>query len=145
VAAEDALAACECASPTDLPAALTAAAAAHTQHSRTAAGAAVPPVLVARARYLSTNERACPLLTALVRPPKSSTSIPALASPSGALLTSHKSMADRLVAHFAGVSALPRPDAIASARVLAALASDITAGSQRPSPPRMLLLPAPEP
>jgi hypothetical protein len=108
--------------------ALTRAVAARAEFCRLATAAAAPSAAAAQARWLHNNERASPILTALIRPPSSSSLIPALSSPAGSLLTSHSAIAERLVTHYATISSQPPVDPAAQARVLSALRRDVASG-----------------
>ena len=64
------------ATPSSCPAALQQACSARAVYRSAAAKAVAPQAAIARRHWLHNNERACPTLTALTRPPHSSTSTP---------------------------------------------------------------------
>jgi exonuclease III len=66
-----------------------------------------PAVRKAQAAWLHHGERACPLLTKLVQPPRSSSSVTALRSPGGNILTRNKGIARAFAEHYAAISAAP--------------------------------------
>lgn len=92
------------------------------------------------ANWLHAGERPCPLITTLIRPPTTASTIPALAAPNGSLLTDNRAIADRLTTHYAAVSRRIAVDSAAQAAVLAAIRADINSGRLADIPAQLAAL-----
>ena len=124
----------ESASPPTLPSALCSASAARSHLRSLASVVATPASALASRAWLHTNECPSPLLTSLLRPPASSTSVPLLRSPSGSFLSSNLDIANCLASHYATISRAPLLDFAAQDLVLAALHDDVVTGRVLPIP-----------
>lgn len=95
---------------------------ARQHYTAAATAAAAGSATHARHSWLHTGEQPCPLLTALTRPPASSSHTPCLrAAVGGGLLTDPHLIAQRMADHFAAISTAPARDPAAEEEVLAAL------------------------
>ena len=102
---------------------------------RQATTAYVSPIVHrAQQKWLHTGERACPLLTALIHPPRSSSTVPVLRTPGGRLLTKNRDIAQCFAEHYAAIAAAPLMDPAARLAVLGAISAAVQAGTQRPIP-----------
>ena len=134
-----AMLAVESASPSTLPCALSSALDARSHLRSLSTAIAAPASASASRAWLHNNECPSPLITSLLRPPTSATTIPMLRSPTGPLVSSNKAIANSLASHYAAISCAPAPHPAAQDLVLAALQNDIARGIVLPIPSPLAL------
>ncbi|MGQ2958630.1 endonuclease/exonuclease/phosphatase family protein, partial [Agrobacterium sp.] len=123
--------------PDTLPHALNLVAQAFTSFRQAHSASTSHLTRDAHSTWLHHREQPSPLLTSLIHPPTTPTSIPSLRSPGGEYLTSNRSIATALGAHFSRVSAQPLTNPHAQRAVITALQLELTKGTVHLIPPTL--------
>ncbi len=117
------------AAPSQLGAALAAAARANRALRLVSQRANAPAAAATQSAWLLNGERPSPLVTSLVRPRTAPQPIASLVARDGTVLRTNRGIADGLAQHYAAISASPVVDRAAQQRVLAALQAAIDEGA----------------